>query len=120
MPGPHPEGYCPVFGNYPKEYNRKVHGPYYPWVNYAPTGDKQFKDVKLGELRGWFARRNKTPQAIIAAFSREMWTWTNTWMAPRYASPAKAFLQVAFFGSLISMFGCYGLLKSHRSHKYHW
>lgn len=115
----HPKGYCPVFGNYPKEYNRAVHGPYYPWVNYGPR-DTHFSEVKLGELPAWFARRNKTPQALASAVSRTYFTWHTKWLETRFGSPSKAAFQWLFLLSLTSMFSMYGALKAHRNHKYHW
>lgn len=117
--GENPGGYCPIFGNYPREYNRKVHGPYYPWVNYGPR-DTQFKDVKLGELKGWFARRNKTPQAAFATISRSYFNWHRTWLNAKFGSPMKGIFQSLFFLSCASLLSSYGLIKQHRNHKYHW
>lgn len=114
------KGYCPAFGNYPAEYNRAVHGPYYPWVNYGPR-DTPFKEVKLGELKNWIMRRNKTPQAAIAAISRVNHEWHYKWLGTRYGSPVKGVFHLMFFMSFTSMILCYPYLKNHhRSHKYHW
>ena len=115
----HPSGYCPVFGNYPKEYNRAVHGPYYPWRNYGPA-DTHFSEVKLGEFRQWFARRNKTPQAIIAAASRMHHLYFFKWVSPRYAKPSKPYLQTAVLIALISLLNTYPYIRTHKLHKYHW
>lgn len=116
----HPKGYCPVFGNYPKEYNRAVHGPFYPWVNYGPR-DTPFYDVKLGELKGWLGRRNYTPQAMIAATSRYMHLYKFKWLSPRYAAQSKGFFHLIIAASVCSFIGCYSrYVKPHRNHKYHW
>lgn len=117
----HPKGYCPVFGNLPKEYNRAVHGPYYPWVDYrAKPKDTPFKDVKLGELKAWIGRRDKTPQAIIATFSRYVHHYSHKWADTRFGSPSKPFFQVMILMCTYSMLSMYPYLKQHRNHKYHW
>lgn len=36
------------------------------------TADTPFAQVKLGELGSWFARRNKSPRAMVGAISRGM------------------------------------------------
>lgn len=116
----HPKGYCPVFGNYPKEYNKAVHGPYYPWRNYGPR-DTPFHDVKLGEMKSWLAKRNKTPAAFMAAFSRTWWTWNQRWFETKYGSlakPAFQFIFVLSFGSMLLIYN--KVLRPHRNHKYHW
>ena len=51
-------------GLYPKGYEAKVHGPYYPWVWYGKQ-DTKLADVKLGELPQWFGRRDPNPVAWI-------------------------------------------------------
>lgn len=115
----HPTNYCPVFGNYPKEYNRAVHGPYYPWVNYGPK-DTPFHEVKLGEFKSWFARRQKTPAAFIAAASRMHDKYCVTWMHSRYGSPSVGILQTVVMTCFISLIGSYGYYRNERQHKYHW
>lgn len=118
--GEHPKGYCPVFGNYPKEYNRAVHGPYYPWKNYGPQ-DTPFYDVKLGEMKSWLARRNKTPQAITSALSRTIWYWHWKWADTRYGAFSKPVFQMFVCCSFVSMLLIYNkVLRPHRTHKYHW
>jgi F-type H+-transporting ATPase subunit f len=114
-----PQNYCPLFGNYPKEYNRAVHGPYYPWVNYGPK-DTPFKDVKLGELKDWFARRQKTPAAALAVVSRASNDYLRKWMHTRYGSPSKGILQIVIMSSVMSLLLSYGYYRNERSHKYHW
>lgn len=115
----HPDRYCPVFGNYPKEYNRAVHGPYYSWVNYGPK-DTPLQEVKLGELRTWLARRNYTPQAMLASISRSAALYRYKWMDTRYGSPSKALIQIALMSGLASLVLHYGYYRAERHHKYHW
>uniref|UniRef100_A0A6G1SK34 Putative ATP synthase subunit f, mitochondrial n=1 Tax=Aceria tosichella TaxID=561515 RepID=A0A6G1SK34_9ACAR len=115
----HPDNYCPVFGNYPKEYNRAVHGPYYPWVNYGPK-DTPLKDVKLGELKAWISRRQKTPSAALAVVSRLSHEYLRRWVHTRYGSPSKPILQVLIMSSALSLCLSYGYYRNERSHKYHW
>ncbi|MBO8666384.1 hypothetical protein INO76_15255, partial [Staphylococcus aureus] len=55
-------------GDYPAEYNPKVHGPYDP-ARYYGTPDKPFGQLKLGEVTEWVGRRNKSPKAIAGLFS---------------------------------------------------
>lgn len=116
----HPSNYCPVFGNYPKEYNRAVHGPFYPWVNYNQSNDTRLADVKLGDLKSWFARRNKTPAAVIAETSRTYHDWYRKWLGTKFGSPSKGFFQIMFGYSVLCLLGSYGYIREHRMHKYHW
>lgn len=117
----HPKGYCPVFGNYPKEYNRAVHGPFYPWVDYrSGPKDIPFKDVKLGDLKAWIGRRDKTPQAITSAFSRNVHLYSYKWIETRFGSFSKPLFHVIILSCTYSMLSLYGYLKLHRNHKYHW
>ncbi|CAA9993095.1 unnamed protein product [Nesidiocoris tenuis] len=58
-----------AIGDYPAEYNPRIHGPYDPARFYGKP-DTPFGQVKLGDLGSWLARRNKSPQAIAGVFSR--------------------------------------------------
>ncbi|GFG30471.1 hypothetical protein Cfor_12780, partial [Coptotermes formosanus] len=58
-----------AFGDYPAEYNPKVHGPYDPARYYGPP-DTPFGQLKLSEIGAWLGRRNKNPRAIAGAISR--------------------------------------------------
>lgn len=115
----HPDNYCPVFGNYPKEYNRAVHGSYYPWVNYGPK-DTPLGEVKLGEFKTWFARRQKTPAAFFAASSRMAHSYYRHWFDTKFGSPSKPFLQIIVMTCTASLLVTYDYYKAERSHKYHW
>lgn len=114
-----PQGYCPAFGNYPKEYNRAIHGPYYPHVNYGPK-DTPLGEVKLGELKSWLARRNKSPYAVGASISRTGFLWARNWRDTKYGPASKGLLQLALFVSALNMLVSYGVYRNHRNHKYHW
>ncbi|CAG0889660.1 unnamed protein product [Cyprideis torosa] len=56
-------------GMLPKEYNKAVHGPFYPFRYYGKP-DIPFGQVKIGELAAWIGRREKTPTAMARAVSR--------------------------------------------------
>lgn len=78
------------FGDYPAEYDPKIHGPYDParyygkgklenyvltvWIRYvtyfSPIADKPFGELKLSEIGSWIGRRNKSPNAFIGSISR--------------------------------------------------
>ncbi|XP_073976960.1 ATP synthase, subunit F [Rhodnius prolixus] len=81
------------FGDYPVEYNPKVHGPYDP-ARYYGKADTSFGQVKLGELGQWLMRRNKSPNAIIAAISRAHWRWMHKYVHPKRTSLAP-FMQIS-------------------------
>ena len=44
---------------------------------------KAFGDVKLGELPGWLASRNKTPTGVGRAISRAYWRWNHKYAQPK-------------------------------------
>jgi len=70
------------WGLYPKEYNKKIHGPYYPFRNYGKV-DTRFGDVKIGDLGAWLSRRSYSPRAMIAAFYRYKTGIFNRWVNVR-------------------------------------
>lgn len=112
-------GYVKSFGNYPAEYNRAVHGPYYPFVNYGPR-DTPIQDVKLGEMKKWLARRNYAPYAIVGAITRTYYKWHFNWFETRLGSPSKFVFQFMIGLSVGSMLLSYSVYRNHRMHKYHW
>jgi len=87
------------FGLLPKEYNKKVHGYYFPFRYYGkpdPIGD-----VKLSELPGWLARRPKGITPLARLFSRAIWRWRWNYTKPRYSGGAW-FFQICFVGFMFS------------------
>ena len=44
---------------------------------------KAFGEVKLGELPGWLASRNKTPAGVGRAMSRAYWRWNHKYAQPK-------------------------------------
>lgn len=74
-------------GCYPPTYNPKVHGPYAPHRYYGPK-DTAFSDVKLGELKDWLSRRDKSPRGFFNAFSRLTNLYAYKWSRPRNATGA--------------------------------
>uniref|UniRef100_A0A1B6DPI7 ATP synthase subunit f, mitochondrial n=1 Tax=Clastoptera arizonana TaxID=38151 RepID=A0A1B6DPI7_9HEMI len=81
------------FGDYPAEYNPRVHGPYDPARFYGKP-DTPFGQVKLGELAAWLGRRRKSPNAVAGAFSRAFWRWQHKYVQPIRGGIAP-FLQVS-------------------------
>merc|ERR1712080_803478 len=105
-------------GELPKEYNPKVHGPYDPSVYYGPR-DKAFGEVKLGELPGWLARRNKSPTAFARLLSRGYWRWSHKYILPKYTGIApvvQLFVMTSGFFYLIN----YRKFWDHRNYKHQW
>ncbi|KAL3311114.1 hypothetical protein Ciccas_010310 [Cichlidogyrus casuarinus] len=105
------------FGLLPKEYNPKVHGPYFPGRYYGKP-DTPFAEVKLGELGAWLSRRSKSPIDMGKAFGRFGWRWWHKWMMPTKTTFAP-FLQVALTISAIRYIQDYKEHKNHRHAKYH-
>ncbi|CAG2067352.1 unnamed protein product [Timema podura] len=67
-----------AIGDYPIEYNPKVHGPYDPARFYGKP-DTPFGQLKLNEIGSWLGRRNKSPSAVVGSISREV-HWSITLM----------------------------------------
>lgn len=84
-------------GHYPKEYNPKIHGPYYPFRFYGKrkcyfhidvivdnrivlvvnftiillfVAEKSVWDLKVSEVPAFLGRRNVHPMAVASAMSR--------------------------------------------------
>ncbi|KAK8405157.1 hypothetical protein O3P69_001614 [Scylla paramamosain] len=104
------------FGEYPPEYNAKIHGPYDP-ARYYGKADIPFGQVKLGELGSWVGRRNMS--GIPGAVSRAFWRWNHKYMLPKKTGFAP-FAQL-MVGCMIVFYSInYGKMVHHRNHKYHW
>ncbi|KAK9500645.1 hypothetical protein O3M35_001873 [Rhynocoris fuscipes] len=106
-----------ALGDYPIEYNPKVHGPYDP-ARYYGKPDTPFGEVKLGELGSWFARRNKSPQAVAGAVSRAMWRWQHKYLHPKRAGMA-AFLHFSTSMMFIFYIFNYKRMQAHRRFEHH-
>ncbi|KAM7341948.1 ATP synthase, subunit F isoform 1-T2 [Cochliomyia hominivorax] len=106
-----------AFGDYPAEYNPKVHGPYDP-ARYYGKADVPLGQVKLGELGAWFGRRNKTPSAIAGAMSRAWWRWQHKYVQPKRAGIAP-FFQITAVAMTFFYAINYGKMRHHRNYKYH-
>ncbi|ESO00582.1 hypothetical protein HELRODRAFT_126823, partial [Helobdella robusta] len=74
-------------GEYPPEYNPRVHGPYYP-SRYYGKADTKFTQVKLGEMGQWLGRRNYDPLSMLRCIGRGWTRWQMKWMMPKRASIA--------------------------------
>nr|XP_018916534.1 PREDICTED: putative ATP synthase subunit f, mitochondrial [Bemisia tabaci] len=104
-------------GDYPLEYDRKVHGPYDP-ARYYGKPDTYFSEVKLGELGAWFGRRNKSPSAVVGALSRAYWRWNRRFNHCRIGNAAYP-LQVIIGGAIIGYLINYPRTQNHIYRKYH-
>nr|CAD7197227.1 unnamed protein product [Timema douglasi]CAD7398920.1 unnamed protein product [Timema poppensis] len=79
-----------AIGDYPIEYNPKVHGPYDPARFYGKP-DTPFGQLKLNEIGSWLGRRNKTPSAIVGSISRAFWRWQHKYAQPKRTGVAPFF-----------------------------
>jgi len=83
----------------PKEFNQKIHGYYKPWHFYGKP-DTPFGDLKLTEIPGWLARREKGLTPFVRLISRAAWRWKLKYAIPRYSGGA-AILQLLLVGSAL-------------------
>ncbi|CRK88305.1 CLUMA_CG002084, isoform A [Clunio marinus] len=120
-----------AFGDYPPEYNPKIHGVYDPARYYGKlfhicqhkfiflnSADTPFGQLKLGEVLDWFKRRNKTPSAFIGACSRGYWRWQHKYCQPKRAGIVP-FCHTMGCSMLFLYIVNYGNIKLHRNYKYH-
>jgi len=106
------------WGEYPPEYNARVHGTYDP-ARYYGKPDTALAQVKLGELGAWLGRRNKSPVAMTQAVSRAWWRWNHRYIYPwkaGIAGPMQLIGCTMLFFYVIN----YQKLRKHRLFKYHW
>uniref|UniRef100_A0A646QEM3 ATPase-f n=1 Tax=Hemiscolopendra marginata TaxID=943146 RepID=A0A646QEM3_9MYRI len=105
-------------GQYPKEYNEKIHGPYDP-ARYYGKADTPLAEVKLSEVPSWFLRRNKSPRAFMGVCSRAFWSWQQKYVQPKRTGIAPV-IHVCV-GSMVFFYLInYGKIRKHRNYKYHW
>nr|SVE92787.1 EOG090X0JXG [Megafenestra aurita] len=107
-----------AWGEYPAEYNPKVHGPYDP-ARFYGKADTALANVKIGELSEWLGRRNLSVGGIAGGISRGFWRWQHKYMQPKKVGIAP-FVQVTVASMIFFYALNYGKLKHHRNHKYHW
>merc|ERR1712002_751570 len=104
------------FGEYPAEYNPKIHGPFDP-ARFYGKADIPLGQVKLGELPAWLGRRSIG--GIPSAMSRAFWRRQHKYVLPKktgFAPFAQLMVGSMAFFYLIN----YSKLAHHRNHKYHW
>ncbi|KAL1494143.1 hypothetical protein ABEB36_009788 [Hypothenemus hampei] len=106
-----------TIGQYPPEYDPKIHGPYDPARFYGKP-DTPFGQVKLNEVGSWLARRNKSPQAIVGAISRAYWRWQHKYVQPKRAGIAP-FLHIVFGSMTFFYILNYPRISHHKNYKYH-
>merc|ERR1719334_2514260 len=105
-------------GDYPAEYNPKVHGPYNPGRFYGKP-DTPFGQVKISELGGWIGRRSFSPQAMLNGVMRGYWRWAQKYLMVKKTSVAPI-AHVCVTLSLAYYFLQYRAHTNHRHVKYHW
>lgn len=104
-------------GDYPCEYNPKVHGPYNP-ARFYGTPDMPFSQLKLCEVTDWVKRRNKSPKSIAGLFSRAYWRWSHQYVQPKRSTAAPLIHYIA--GMMIIFYIMnYGKIIRERHYKYH-
>ncbi|ENN74885.1 putative ATP synthase subunit f, mitochondrial [Dendroctonus ponderosae] len=105
------------FGQYPIEYDPKIHGPYDPARFYGKP-DTPFGQLKLSEVGSWLGRRDKSPRAVVGAISRAYWRWQHKYVQPKRAGIAP-FLQVVVGCMGIFYVFNYDKISRHRNYKHH-
>nr|AHZ64887.1 ATP synthase subunit f [Tetranychus cinnabarinus] len=107
-----------TFNCYPPEYNRAIHGPYDPRINYA-CKDKGILDVKLNELPSWLMRRRFTPSAMAGVMSRHFYrSCHHHFIAVR--SRSNMFFTVLLITAAMGYVFQLHTMSHHRRYKYHW
>ncbi|KAI8796460.1 putative ATP synthase subunit f, mitochondrial [Biomphalaria glabrata] len=104
-------------GRYPKDYNPKVHGPYYPHRFYGKP-DTPFSEVKIADLGSWFSRRSLSPSSIWAAIHRGYYRWASKNLHTKVPGFAP-YGQIIMLTSTYFFFLLYSERKYHRHCKYH-
>ncbi|XP_060859579.1 putative ATP synthase subunit f, mitochondrial isoform X1 [Metopolophium dirhodum] len=104
-------------GDYPAEYNPKVHGPYDP-ARFYGTPSTPFLELKLYEVPQWLKCRNKSPKSLAALFSRAYWRWSHQYVQPKRTTAAPL-IQGLVGMMLIFYIINYGKIIRHRNYKYH-
>ncbi|GAB6025757.1 hypothetical protein CHUAL_011742 [Chamberlinius hualienensis] len=106
-----------AIGDYPAEYNSKVHGPYDP-ARYYGKPDTPLGEVKIGELAQWLGRRKWGPRPFAQACSRAYWRWQHKYSLPRYGGLAP-YVQIAVGSAFVFYLLNYYKIKKHSQWKYH-
>uniref|UniRef100_A0A023FG48 Putative lipid particle n=1 Tax=Amblyomma cajennense TaxID=34607 RepID=A0A023FG48_AMBCJ len=104
-------------GDYPPQYNPKVHGPYDP-SRYYGKPDTPFSELRLSEVGAWISRREKSPRALAGLFSRAFWRWQMKYVQPKYAG-LTPLVQFCVGASILFYYFNYSNLKHERRYKYH-
>merc|ERR1712002_1210796 len=109
-----------VWGEYPKEFNPKVHGPYDPSRYYGPK-DLKISEVKLGDFMSWLGRRKKTPNAAISAMSRALHRWRHYYVLTRAPLTITPYMQLVIPMAAFAYYINYEKIVAHgHTQKYHW
>ncbi|KAH7950235.1 hypothetical protein HPB49_021401 [Dermacentor silvarum] len=100
-----------ALGDYPPEYNPRVHGPYDP-SRYYGKPDTPFSELRLTEVSSWLMRRQKSPRAFAGLCSRAFWRWQMKYVQPKYAG-ITPLVQFAVASSLFFYYLNYGKLSEY-------
>ncbi|KAL5018137.1 hypothetical protein ScPMuIL_003859 [Solemya velum] len=104
-------------GEYPPEFNPKIHGPYNPGRYYGKA-DVPLGEVKVGQLGSWLSRRSFSPQAMFNGVCRAQWRWAQKYLLVKKGSFAP-FAQFVVCLSTFYYFLQYRAHTNHRHTKYH-
>merc|ERR1711915_180950 len=107
-----------MWGEYPKEYIKAVHGPYHPMVYYGKK-DTPLSQVKLKDMFAYIGRRNKSPSAMQACLSRALQRWSHYHHQPVNCG-LQGILQVAVGAMIISYCLNWNKYRHHRNYKHQW
>eukprot|EP00745_Piridium_sociabile_P037476 TRINITY_DN6813_c0_g1_i3.p1 TRINITY_DN6813_c0_g1~~TRINITY_DN6813_c0_g1_i3.p1 ORF type:complete len:108 (-),score=17.36 TRINITY_DN6813_c0_g1_i3:176-499(-) len=104
-------------GEYPAEFNPRIHGPYHPGRFYGKA-DLPLGQVKLGEMGSWLSRRSYTPQAMASTVMRGYWRWATKFLLAKKTSIAPV-VQFTTGMAIAYYFLQYRSHTNHRHAKYH-
>lgn len=83
------------------------------------VADTPFSQLKISEIGAWLGRRNKTPQAVVGAFSRAYWRWQHKYVQTRRVGVAP-FFQFAFANMFIFYIFNYNRLSKSLQYQSLW
>lgn len=106
------------YGNYPDDYEPKVHGPYDP-ARYYGKKDTPFGDVQLKDLQAWFSRRKISLSSVTGACSRAFWRWQHKYVLPRKCGMAPFFHVVGVCGAIFYILN-FDKIRRERHYQHHW
>ncbi|XP_074605636.1 ATP synthase, subunit F [Brevipalpus obovatus] len=108
-----------IIGCYHPEYDRKLHGPYNPGLNYSAVKDIHWSKVKVRDFPSWLKRRNFSLWNISNTIPRLFLRYEFIHAMPYRAGANGFFTMVALMtaGNAILL---YKTNRHHKLRKYHW